>query len=143
MGRREREKQKNMELVEQQFEKKTFIETSTGNRVSRKAGLYGSQNIVLSGKVFVEPECIIRGDLAHVRVGRFSLVKRGTVLRPSLKHFNKGVAFVPLSIGENCLIGERCVVSAAQLRHTALLYLWWGSGSSRWQGGRVASGAYG
>merc|ERR1711892_59552 len=88
-----------------------FIETSTGNRVSRKAGLYGSQNIVLSGKVFVEPEGIIRGDLAHVRVGRFSLVKRGTVLRPSLKHFNKGVAFVPLSIGENCLIGERCVVS--------------------------------
>ena len=43
--------------------------------VSRKAGLYGSQNIVLSGKVFVEPDCIIRGDLAHVRVGRFSIVK--------------------------------------------------------------------
>merc|ERR1712113_1382643 len=111
MGKRAKE----MELVEQQFEKKTFIETSTGNRVSRKAGLYGSQNIVLSGKVFVEPGCIIRGDLAHVRVGKYSVVKEGTVLRPSLKHFNKGVAFVPLSIGENCFIEQNCVVSAAQI----------------------------
>ena len=25
--------------------------------------------------MFVEPDCIIRGDLAHVRVGRFSIVK--------------------------------------------------------------------
>jgi len=60
--------------------------------VSRKAGLYGSQNIVLSGKVFVEPGCIIRGDLAHVRVGRYTIVKSRTILRPSLKHFNKGRA---------------------------------------------------
>ena len=63
-------------------------------QVSRKAGLYGSQNIVLSGKVFVEPGCIIRGDLAHVRVGRYSIVKSGTILRPSLKHFNKGTNLV-------------------------------------------------
>jgi dynactin-5 len=104
-----------MEIPERRAEKKTFIETSTGNRVSRKAGLYGSQNIVLSGKVFVEPGCIIRGDLAHVRVGKYSVVKEGTVLRPSLKHFNKGVAFVPLSIGENCFIEQNCVVSAAQI----------------------------
>ena len=90
--------------------------------------------------MFVEPDCIIRGDLAHVRVGRFSIVKElfarrspfcvrtfpvfvrakehkkgGTVLRPSLKHFNKGVAFVPLSIGEHCMIEDNCVVSAAQI----------------------------
>ena len=31
-------------------------------------------------------------------------------MRPSLKHFNKGVAFVPLSIGEHCHIGAGCVV---------------------------------
>ena len=41
--------------------------------------------------------------------------KGGTVLRPSLKHFNKGVAFVPLSIGEHCMIEDNCVVSAAQI----------------------------
>ena len=84
--------------------------------VSRKAGLYGSQNIVLSGKVFVEPGCIIRGDLAHVRVGRYSIVRKGTILRPSLKHFNKGVAFVPLAMGDHCLVEENCVVSAAQVK---------------------------
>ena len=50
-----------------------------------------------------------------MRVGKYSVVKEGTVLRPSLKHFNKGVAFVPLSIGENCFIEQNCVVSAAQI----------------------------
>ena len=64
--------------------------------MNRKAGLYGSQNIVLSGKVFVEPACIIRGDLAHVRIGRYSIIKSGTILRPSLKHFNKGKLFVQI-----------------------------------------------
>jgi carbonic anhydrase/acetyltransferase-like protein (isoleucine patch superfamily) len=37
--------------------------------------LFGSQNIVLSGKVFVGPTCVIRGDLAHVRVGKYSMVR--------------------------------------------------------------------
>ena len=59
----------NLENIIETEEKRKTI------KVSRKAGLYGSQNIVLSGKVFVEPDCIIRGDLAHVRVGRFSIVK--------------------------------------------------------------------
>ena len=66
--------------------------------------------------MFVEPGCIIRGDLAHVRVGRYSIVRQGTILRPSLKHFNKGVAFVPLAMGDHCLVEENCVVSAAQVR---------------------------
>jgi len=40
------------------------------------AGLFGSQNIVLSGKVFVGPNCVIRGDLAHVRVGKYSMERK-------------------------------------------------------------------
>ena len=67
----------NLENIIEKDEKRKPI------KVSRKAGLYGSQNIVLSGKVFVEPDCIIRGDLAHVRVGRFSIVKEPFALRTS------------------------------------------------------------
>ena len=67
-------------------DRKHFLETTTRNRgiffegkslikfvVSKMAGLFGSQNIVLSGKVFVGPTCVIRGDLAHVRVGKYSM----------------------------------------------------------------------
>lgn len=119
-----------MEIKVENCDKKHFLETSTRNRVSKMAGLFGSQNIVLSGKVFVGPTCVIRGDLAHVRVGKYSMarlkikkkiikiqfkVRNGAILRPSLKHFNKGVAFVPLTIGEHCLIDENVVVSAAQI----------------------------
>ena len=126
-----------MEIKVENCDKKHFLETSTRNRVSKMAGLFGSQNIVLSGKVFVGPTCVIRGDLAHVRVGKYSMVRKkvintkiiqfqvrnGAILRPSLKHFNKGVAFVPLTIGEHCLIDENVVVSAAQIGSFGILSL--------------------
>ena len=43
------------------------------------------------------------------------MVRNGAILRPCLKHFNKGVAFVPLTIGGHCLIDGNVVVSAAQI----------------------------
>ena len=35
-------------------------------------------------------ECIIRGDLANVRIGRHCIVSRQTVIRPPFKKFSKG-----------------------------------------------------
>lgn len=73
-----------MEIKVENCDKKHFLETSTRNRVSKMAGLFGSQNIVLSGKVFVGPTCVIRGDLAHVRVGKYSMA-RLEIIKKSLK----------------------------------------------------------
>lgn len=52
--------------------------------------LCGSQNIVLQGKVIVQSGAIIRGDLAAVRTGRYSVVGKGAVVRPPFKQFSKG-----------------------------------------------------
>lgn len=63
---------------------------ASGNKVCRQTVLCGSQNIVLNGKVIVQPDAIIRGDLANVRMGRYGVVCKNAVLRPPFKKFSKG-----------------------------------------------------
>uniref|UniRef100_A0A8C9MJC9 Dynactin subunit 5 n=1 Tax=Serinus canaria TaxID=9135 RepID=A0A8C9MJC9_SERCA len=84
-------------------------------QTGRQSVLCGSQNIVLNGKTIVMNDCIIRGDLANVRVGRHCVVKSRSVIRPPFKKFSKGVAFFPLHIGDHVFIEEDCVVNAAQI----------------------------
>eukprot|EP00118_Oscarella_pearsei_P009227 m.52076 g.52076 ORF g.52076 m.52076 type:complete len:184 (+) comp34180_c0_seq1:27-578(+) len=104
-----------MELQDEYYVKSTYIETTSGNRVSRQSVLCGSQNIILNGKSVIQAECIVRGDLANIKIGRVCVIKRGTVLRPPFKKFTKGVAFFPLVVGDHVMIEEDCVVSAANV----------------------------
>lgn len=97
------------------YNKAEYIETASGNKVSRQSVLCGSQNIVLNGKTIIMSDCIIRGDLANVRIGRHCIVGRRTVIRPPFKKFSKGVAFFPLHVGDHVLIEEDTVVNAAQI----------------------------
>lgn len=52
--------------------------------------LCGSQNIVLHGKVIVQSDAIIRGDLANVRTGRYCIISNNAIIRPPFKKFSKG-----------------------------------------------------
>jgi len=97
------------------YKKQEYIETASGNKVSRQSVLCGSQNIVLNGKTIIQTECIIRGDLANVRIGRHCIIGVKSVIRPPFKKFQKGVAFFPLHIGDHVMIGEGTVVNAAQV----------------------------
>lgn len=65
--------------------------------------LCGSQNIVLHGKVIVQSDAIIRGDLANVKTGRFCIISKGSVIRPPFKKFSKGYVS-PLSTLFTCLL---------------------------------------
>lgn len=104
-----------MEQSDAFYNKNEYIETASGNKVSRQSVLCGSQNIVLNGKTVIMAECIIRGDLANVRIGRHCIISRQTVVRPPFKKFSKGVAFFPLHIGDHVVIEEGTVVNAAQV----------------------------
>eukprot|EP01112_Ceratiomyxa_fruticulosa_P000637 TRINITY_DN1057_c0_g1_i2.p1 TRINITY_DN1057_c0_g1~~TRINITY_DN1057_c0_g1_i2.p1 ORF type:complete len:184 (+),score=14.26 TRINITY_DN1057_c0_g1_i2:273-824(+) len=97
------------------YEKGDYIETLTGNKVSRKSVLCGSMNIRLHGKTIIKPGAVIRGDLANVIVGRLSLIGDNTVIRPSYKRFKSGIAFFPLTIGDHVTIDEGSVVEAASI----------------------------
>jgi dynactin-5 len=45
-----------MELSQIHEEKDEYVQTETGNKVSLKAHIYGSQNIVMNGKVTISGE---------------------------------------------------------------------------------------
>jgi hypothetical protein len=70
-----------------------YIETDTGNKVSRKSNILGSQNIILGGKTIIQGDCTIRGDLRRIAgpgqhanvaiaVGRYCFFARSSMLRP-------------------------------------------------------------
>lgn len=67
-----------------------FVFKASGNKVSRKTVLCGSQNIVLNGKVIVQTGAIIRGDLSNVRTGRYCVISQKAVIRPAYKQFSTG-----------------------------------------------------
>lgn len=104
-----------MEQQDVFYNKAEFIETASGNKVSRQSVLCGSQNIVLNGKTIIMADCMIRGDLANVRIGRHCVISQKTVIRPPFKKFSKGVAFFPLHIGDHVIIEENTIVNAAQV----------------------------
>lgn len=103
-----------MELQDE-FYNTPYIETASGNKVCRQSVLCGSQNIVINGKTIVMSGCVIRGDLANVRIGRHCIISKRAVIRPAFKKFSKGVAFFPLQIGDHVLIEEDSIVNAAHV----------------------------
>ncbi|XP_060530384.1 dynactin subunit 5 [Cylas formicarius] len=104
-----------MELRDTKYNKNEYVETASGNKVCRQTVLCGSQNIILQGKVIVQSEAIIRGDLANVKTGRYCVISKEAVLRPPYKKFSKGVAFFPLNIGDHVFIGDRSLINAAHV----------------------------
>ncbi|KAE9544528.1 hypothetical protein AGLY_000069 [Aphis glycines] len=102
-----------MELQDTFYSKSEYVETTTGNKVSRQAQIYGSQNIILNGKVILQSGVMIRGDLASVKMGRYCFVGRGSVVRPPCKKFSGGFTYFALQIGDHVHIGEQSVIQAA------------------------------
>jgi dynactin-5 len=104
-----------MELPEVLYKKSDFIETTSGNKVCRRSIMCGSQNIVLQGKTIVMADCIVRGDLAAVKIGKNCVIGEKCVIRPPFKKFAKGVAFFPMQIGDHVFIEDECVINAASI----------------------------
>uniref|UniRef100_A0A914WB86 Dynactin subunit 5 n=1 Tax=Plectus sambesii TaxID=2011161 RepID=A0A914WB86_9BILA len=104
-----------MELPSAHYNKADYVETASGNKVNRKSTLCGSQNIVLNGRTILMNDCIIRGDLANIRMGKYCMVGERTIVRPAYKKFSKGVAFFPVHIGDHVFVGSDSIVVAAQV----------------------------
>ncbi|KAH8147524.1 uncharacterized protein LAJ45_08351 [Morchella importuna] len=102
-----------------------YIETDTGNKVSRKSVILGSQNIILGGKTIIQADCTIRGDLRRtvapgqqsgnvaIAVGRYCFLSRSSVLRPPGKIARGIYSYYPMKIGDHVFVGEGSVVEAA------------------------------
>ena len=104
-----------MELVDVYYNRDEYIETASGNKVCRKSVLCGSQNIMLQGRTIIQSQCMIRGDLASVKIGRYCVISSKAVVRPPFKKFSNGVACIPMSIGDHVFIGENSIINAAAI----------------------------
>ncbi|KYN19927.1 Putative inorganic phosphate cotransporter [Trachymyrmex cornetzi] len=78
------------------YNKAEYVEMASANKVSRLTVLCDSQNTVLHGKVIMQSDAIIRGDLANVKTGRYCIINKNAIIRLSFKKFSRGVAIFPL-----------------------------------------------
>lgn len=92
-----------------------YIVTTSGNKVCRQSVLCGSQNIMLNGKTVIQSNCIIRGDLASVKIGRQCVISSRSIIRPPFKRYPKGYAFFGMQIGDHVFIGENSVINASSV----------------------------
>lgn len=82
-----------------------YIQTAmTGNRVSRKATVLGSQNIILGGKCIIHSGAIIRGDLRRLPT---KSADAGS------KEGGQSANTVVISMGRYCTLGEGCLLRPA------------------------------
>lgn len=83
----------------------------------------GTQNIVLGGKTVIQPEVMIRGDLARsapanstaVAIGRYCFLSRGALLRPPGRIYKGAFTYMPLRMGDHVFVGQGTVVQAASI----------------------------
>ncbi|XP_044735288.1 dynactin subunit 5-like [Chrysoperla carnea] len=94
-----------IEIPDMHFNKNEYVETVSGNKISRQTVLCGSQNIILSGKVIVHDDVIIRGDITNIVTGRYCIIGRNSVLR--------GLGMFQLQIGCHVYIGADSIVNGA------------------------------
>ncbi|KAK9459849.1 trimeric LpxA-like protein [Lipomyces oligophaga] len=106
--------------------KQAFIETESGNRISRRAIIIGSQHILLGGCSTVMPGCVIRGDLFRpqsssgsslvaISLGRYVFLESEVLLRPAFKLYKGSLVYYPLKIGSFVTIGRESVIEAASI----------------------------
>ncbi|CCL99238.1 uncharacterized protein FIBRA_01253 [Fibroporia radiculosa] len=96
-----------------------YIETDTGNKVSRRATIAGPQNIILGGKTIISSGAIIRGDLRRtgpghavvISLGRYCLIGEG----PPYKTYRGNFNYYPMKIGDHVHIGANTIVEAATI----------------------------
>lgn len=46
--------------------------------------------VSFSGQTIIQQDCVIRGDLANVKIGRHCVISAKAVIRPPFKKFTKG-----------------------------------------------------
>ncbi|OCH90609.1 dynactin subunit P25 [Obba rivulosa] len=105
------------------YQRGEYIETDTGNKVSRRAAISGPQNIILGGKTIISSNAIIRGDLRRtgpghavvISLGRYCLIGEGCILRPPYKTYRGVFNYYPMKIGDNVHIGANTIVEAATI----------------------------
>jgi len=105
------------------FDSDAFIQTSSGNRISRKAAITNPQALEIpSGRCVIMHGVTIRCDLSPVQLQKYSFIDAGTIVRPcsyiplpTAEQQAPTLKFVPMTVGSHTWIGKDCVIEAASI----------------------------
>ncbi|KAF9692753.1 hypothetical protein EKO04_009131 [Ascochyta lentis] len=108
-----------------------YIETDSGNKVSRRAAITGTANITLGGRTVIMADVQLRGDLHPTRsapsqsgrettpisinIGRCTVISTGSVIKPPARISRGQVHYYPMKIGDNVFVGPNCTISAISI----------------------------
>ncbi|KAF2014906.1 trimeric LpxA-like protein [Aaosphaeria arxii CBS 175.79] len=108
-----------------------YIETDSGNKVSRRSAITGTANITLGGRTVIMADVHLRGDLHPTRsvpsssgkevtptsisIGRCTVVSTGSVIKPPSRISRGQVHYYPMKIGDNVFIGPNSTISAISI----------------------------
>lgn len=122
------------EFVPQTVSREQYVQTRSGNKVSKNALLCGSQNIELKGNSILHPGAVMRGDLALIRCGISLLLKSSMQCIPlkffisiglkalaTLRFFQSQYRnfFTP---GRYCIMQSDCVLRPATKQHKPIYF---------------------
>nr|POF11611.1 dynactin subunit 5 [Quercus suber] len=132
--------------VSRRSAKSEYIETDTGNKISRRSILEGKQNIMLGGKSVLMAGVHLRGDLVRkpdrltvpdggtgggkeapvpaINIGRATIISTNCTLRPPMRLSRGTMTYYPLKIGDNVFVGPGSHISAAAISSN----VWIGAG---------------
>lgn len=112
-----------------------YIETDSGNKVSRRAAITGTANITLGGRTVIQADVHLRGDLHPTRplpqssagssrpdvpptsisIGRCTVISTGCVIKPPSRVSRGTVHYYPMKVGDNVFIGPGTTISAISI----------------------------
>ncbi|KAM0720115.1 hypothetical protein Q7P37_004251 [Cladosporium fusiforme] len=120
--------------VHRRSAKTEYIETDTGNKISRKAHIEGKPNIMLGGRTVIMAGVTMRGDLQRkaersadgsessdklsntaITIGRGTIVSTDCVIRPPIRQSRGQMTYYPLRIGDNVFIGPGSHVASLSI----------------------------
>ncbi|KAF2231722.1 trimeric LpxA-like protein [Viridothelium virens] len=104
-----------------------YIETDTGNKVSRRAKIEGTPNIMLAGRTVIMADVHLRGDLHRtadsatsssnttISMGKYTVIATGCTIHPPSRLSRGIMHFYPVKIGDHVYIGPECHVSSISI----------------------------
>ncbi|EME49499.1 hypothetical protein DOTSEDRAFT_68309 [Dothistroma septosporum NZE10] len=112
--------------------KTEYIETDTGNKISRRAHIDGKQNIMLGGRTVIMAGVHMRGDLCRVSepaaegekpkppptaisIGKASVMSTNVILHPPVRIHHGQMTYYPIRIGDNVFVGQGTYISSATI----------------------------
>eukprot|EP01071_Lankesteria_metandrocarpae_P006500 Lankesteria_metandrocarpae@DN4380_c0_g1_i1.p1 len=105
----------------QKYSASGYFHTASGTKVSKRSVLCGSQRVHITGRSIIKDGVILRGDLAHLRLGKNVVIGEDCVIHPPTNKIKGVLQYITLSIGDYVVIGKNSVICATQIGSNVII----------------------